>query len=70
MPLSAALFLSLNAVCISGFEEQNEGGGVELEEKVNEELDEWMDEIEMQDDRDDEPSDCSMIYSMMLYDAA
>jgi hypothetical protein len=52
-------------VCISGFEEQNEGGGVELEEKVNEELDEWMDEIEMQDDRDDEPSDCSMIYDAL-----
>ena len=27
-----------------------EGGGVELEEKVNEGLDEWMDEIEMQHD--------------------
>ena len=65
MPLSAALFLSLNVVCISGFEEQNEGGGVELEEKANEELDEWMDEIEMQDDRDDEPSDCSMIYDAL-----
>ena len=65
MPQSAPPLLTLNAVCISGFEEQNEGGGVELEEKVNEELDEWMDEIEMQDDRDDEPSDCSMIYDAL-----
>ena len=62
MPQSAPPLLTLNAMCIS---EQNEGGGVELEEKVNEELDEWMDEIEMQDDRDDEPSDCSMIYDAL-----
>jgi hypothetical protein len=34
VPLSAALFLSLNAVCISGFEEQNEEGMVETHEKV------------------------------------
>ena len=34
VPLSAALFLSLNAVCISGFEEQNEEGMVETHEKA------------------------------------
>ena len=38
VPLSAALFLSLNAVCISGFEEQNEEGMVETHEKVTMEI--------------------------------
>jgi hypothetical protein len=34
VPLSAVLCPSLNAVCISGFEEQNEEGMVETHEKV------------------------------------
>ena len=38
VPLSAALFLSLNAVCISGFEEQNEEGMVETHEQVTMEI--------------------------------
>ena len=38
VPLSAALFLSLNAVCISGFEEQNEEGMVETHEKATMEI--------------------------------
>ena len=53
MPLFAALFLTLNAVCISGFRGQTEGGVVELEEEVNEELDKRMDETEEQHDLDE-----------------
>jgi hypothetical protein len=39
VPLSAALFLTLNAVCISGFRGQTEGGVVEQEGGGNEKTD-------------------------------
>ena len=53
MPQSAPPLLTLNAVCISGFGGQTEGGVVELEEEVNEELDKRMDETEEQHDLDE-----------------